>query len=157
MYLAVKLVHVFAVVMFLGNITIGLFWKRYGDRSGNPAIMAHTVRGIVAADRMITIPSVVIIVAAGIFLASIGGIPILHTGWVLWSIVLFVASGLAFIPLTRVQLSLVDAAATGMQSAQEKERYEALSKQWDLWGAIALALPLLALVLMILKPALPSF
>ena len=156
MYLAVKLIHIFAVVMFLGNITVGLFWKRYGDRSGNAAIMAHTIRGIIAADRLITVPSIIVIVAAGLTLAAIGGIPILGTGWLLWSIVLFLLSGIAFMPLTRVQVSLAETAGGGMQSAQEKERYEALSKQWDLWGAIALLLPIAALFLMVLKPVLPA-
>ena len=155
--LTLKLVHIFAVVLFLGNITVGLFWKRYGDRSGNPAIMAHTTRGIIAADRFLTVPSIVVLIAAGLWLASIEQIPILRTGWLLGAIALFILSGIAFIPLTRVQMLLADTAATGLQSAQEKERYEKLSRQWNTWGTISLLLALAALVLMVLKPVLPAF
>lgn len=157
MYLAVKAIHVFAVVMFLGNITVGLFWKRYGDRTGNAAIMAHTVRGIILADRSITVPSIVVIVVAGIGAAEAAGIPILGTGWIVWSLGLFILSGIAFMPLSRVQRALYLVATTGLQSQDEKTRYDALSRQWDIWGSIALVLPIVALILMVLKPTLPAF
>jgi uncharacterized membrane protein len=49
MYLASKLLHVFAVVLFLGNITIGVFWKLFGDRTRDPRIIAHTMAGIIEA------------------------------------------------------------------------------------------------------------
>src|SRR5579862_9894649 len=104
MYLALKTVHILAVVAFLGNISVGLFWKRFADRTGDAAIVAHTLRGIIAADRLITIPSIVVIVLAGVALAIAAGIPILGTGWVLWAIVLFGISGIAFAPVSRAQV-----------------------------------------------------
>jgi uncharacterized membrane protein len=156
-YLAIKAIHVFAVVMFLGNITVGLFWKRYGDRTGNAAIMAHTVRGIILADRLITVPSILVIVVAGVAAAAAAGIPILATGWIVWSLGLFILSGMAFMPLSRVQRALYQVATTGLQTQDQKTRYDALSRQWDIWGSIALILPIVALILMVVKPALPAF
>jgi uncharacterized membrane protein len=81
---------------------------------------------------------------------------VLGTGWVLWAIVLLVISGLAFVPITRAQLGLRETAATGLSTAEEKDRYEKLSRQWNLWGSIGLAAPLIALVLMVTKPVLPA-
>ena len=52
LYLVLKAIHVLAVVAFLGNITVGVFWKAFADRTGNAAVMAHTIDGIVRADRI---------------------------------------------------------------------------------------------------------
>ena len=66
MYLAMKTLHVLAVVLFLGNIITGLFWKAHGDRTADPRIIAHTLEGIIRSDRWFTIPGVVLIVAFGV-------------------------------------------------------------------------------------------
>ncbi len=152
MYLVLKLIHVAGVVLFLGNITVGVFWKRVSDRSRNAAIMAFTIDAIIAADRVFTIPGILILLIGGLAAAFVGGIPILATGWLLWGLIAFILSGLAFGPLSRTQRKLSVAAHAG-----DLAEYERLSKSWDLWGFIALALPVIAFVLMILKPALPAF
>ena len=152
MYLILKLIHVAGVVLFLGNITVGVFWKRASDRSGNASIMAFTIDAIIAADRLFTIPGIVLLLIGGLGAAFVGGIPILGTGWLLWGIIAFILSGVAFGPLSRTQRKLSVAAHAG-----DLTEYERLSKSWDLWGFIALALPIVAFVLMILKPALPAF
>ncbi|HVR46741.1 MAG TPA: DUF2269 family protein [Candidatus Binatia bacterium] len=152
MYLVLKLIHVAGVVLFLGNITVGVFWKRVSDRSGNAAIMAFTIDAIIAADRVFTIPGILMLLIGGFAAAFVGGISILGTGWLLWGLIAFILSGLAFGPLSRTQRKLSVAAHAGSLA-----EYERLSKSWDLWGFIALALPVVAFVLMILKPALPAF
>lgn len=152
MYLVLKLVHVAGVVLFLGNITVGVFWKSYADRSRSLAIMAHTIDAIIAADRIFTIPGIIILLIGGFGAAFVGGLPILSTGWILWGLIAFIISGLAFGPLSRAQRQLSVAAHAG-----NLEEYERLSKAWNVWGFIALALPIVAFVLMILKPALPAF
>jgi uncharacterized membrane protein len=98
MYLVLKLIHVAAAIVFLGNISLGIFWKRLADQTQKAAIMAHTIGGIIRGDRLFTIPGVIVLVAAGIGTALVGQIPLLSTGWLLWSIVLISASGAAFGP-----------------------------------------------------------
>jgi uncharacterized membrane protein len=152
MYLIFKLLHVAGVVLFLGNITVGVFWKNYADRSGNLAIMAHTIDAIIAADRIFTIPGILILLAGGFGAAFVGGLPILSTGWILWGLISLILAGLAFAPLSRAQRQLSVAAHAG-----NLEEYERLSQRWNIWGLIALALPIVAFAVMILKPALPAF
>jgi uncharacterized membrane protein len=152
LYLILKLVHVAGVVLFLGNITVGVFWKNYADRTGNAAIMASTMDGIIAADKVFTIPGIIILLIGGLGAAFVGNIPILSTGWLLWGIVAFILAGLAFGPLARAQRRISVAAHAG-----NFEEYQTLSKAWNFWGSIALLLPIIAFVLMILKPALPAF
>jgi uncharacterized membrane protein len=159
LYLVLKLVHVAAVMMFLGNITTGVFWKRHADRTRDARLIANAMDGIIRADRLFTIPGVVLIVAAGIATAVRGHLPLLHTGWILWSLVLFTLSGWAFmaklVPIQRQLLAVANAGTSGADPAWWT-RYETWSRGWDLWGAIALILPLAAMTLMILKPALPA-
>lgn len=158
MFLWLKLIHIVAVIVFLGNISIGIFWKTVADRSGDPRIMAHTVRNIILADRLFTIPAIVLIIAAGVATAMAEQIPILSTGWILWAIILFVISGVAFGPIASSQRALAAVADEGAKSgALNKERYDAISATWNLWGTIALLAPLGAVALMVLKPHLPAF
>jgi uncharacterized membrane protein len=152
LYVILKLVHVAGVILFLGNITVGVFWKSHADRSGNAAIMASTMDGIIAADKIFTIPGIVILLIGGVGAALVGHIPFLSTGWLLWGIVAFILAGLAFGPLSRVQRKISVAAHAG-----NFQEYEELSKGWNVWGTIALVLPIIAFVLMILKPSLPAF
>lgn len=156
LYLLLKALHILGVVVFLGNISIGLFWKRMADRTKDAAIIAHTLGAIIVADRLFTIPGIVVLVAAGIGMAMLAGLPILGTGWILWGIVLLSISGLAFIPVARAQVAMHEAALTGMRDGAQRERYERASRVWDVWGSIALLAPLAALVIMVMKPDLPS-
>src|SRR5687768_11340687 len=95
-YLLFKIIHLLAVVAFLGNITIGLFWMKWAFKANNVDYLQHTVKGIIAADKIFTLPGVVIITAGGIMAAIKGGYPLLGTGWIFWSIVLFTLSGIMF-------------------------------------------------------------
>jgi len=155
-YLGLKLLHVLAVVLFLGNITTGIFWKANADRTRNPSIIANMLEGIIRADRLFTTPPILFILIGGIGAAIAGNFPILRTGWIFWSIVLFTISGIAFMsqvaPLQRKMLSLVRASGENL----DWDAYKKLSHAWELWGAVALITPALAAVLMIMKPAIPG-
>ncbi len=152
MYLFFKLLHVFAVIAFLGNIAVGVFWKEFADRTKDSKVMAFALDGIIRADRIFTIPGVIAIVIGGVGAAMAGGFSILGTGWILWGLSLFIISGIAFGPLSRAQRELLAAARAG-----DMQRYDQLSKRWNLYGGIALIAPVLAAAIMILKPALPAF
>ena len=156
MYLAFKLVHIVAVILFLGNITTGLFWKTLADRTRDLRIIAYTMDGIIRSDRLFTIPGVVVIFIGGLGAAIVGRLPILGTGWILWAIILFTISGLAFmVKVAPLQVCLLALARGGNENpAFDWHRYHALSREWEVWGLIALLTPAAAMVLMVLKPAL---
>ena len=123
----------------MGNIITGLFWKYHADGTKDQRIIAHTMRGLIRADRWFTIPGVVVITAAGIFAAIQAGLPLLRTGWILWSIVAFTLSGVAFAwkvaPLQNELLRMADGAA------MEWPLYRGKSLQWELWGLFATLTP----------------
>jgi uncharacterized membrane protein len=157
MYLVLKLIHVAAVIVFVGNITVGVFWKDIADRTKDPRIIAHTVQGIIRADRIFTIPAIIVLLIGGFGATGIGHIPILSTGWILWGLILFIIAGIAFGPLSRTQRLLLAEARTGISGTMDWSRYDALSKRWNILGTIALITPILAVAIMVLKPMLPAF
>ena len=158
LFLFFKVLHVAAVVMFVGNISVGVFWKMWADRTGDVRIMAHTIDGIRVADRLFTIPGIILLLIGGIGAAIVAGYPILGTGWILWSIVLFITAGIAFGPVSRAQRLLSAVAHEGIDSgSMSRELYDRFSGVWNIAGMIALVAPLIAMVLMIVKPALPAF
>jgi len=154
MYLVLKLLHVAAVIAFLGNITTGLFWHRHAARTRDPKLLAFTMGGIIRSDRIFTIPGVIGVTVAGFAAAMHAGLPLLRTPWILWAIILFSVSGIVFsVRLAPLQRQLRDMAAEGAQSGVfDYARYHALTRRWELWGAVALGAPLVAFVLMVLKP-----
>jgi len=157
-YLLYKLLHVIAVILFLGNIITGLFWKFHADRTREPRLIMHAFEGIIRSDKWFTIPGVITIVLAGVGAAIEGSFPILGTGWIFWSIVLFSISGLAFsFKVAPLQAQIVNLARAGLEDGQmDWNRYHVLSRAWEIWGLIALLAPGGAVVLMVLKPALPG-
>lgn len=153
-YALLKTVHIIAVVLFLGNIITGVFWKLHADRTADARIVAHTMRGIIGADRIFTGPSVLLLTLAGVAAALVGDIPIFRTEWVLWSIVLLAIAGFSFGtqvgPLQRRMLAVAQTAALG--APMDWPQYHALSRRWMIWGVIATVAPLAAVVLMVMKP-----
>jgi len=156
MYLLLKLVHIAAVVMFIGNITTGLFWHRHGLRTRDPRLLAHTMDGIIRSDRLFTIPAVIVIVITGVMAAIQGHLPLLRTGWIAWTLLLFTVSGLVFaFSVVPLQRQLRDVARAGAASGTfDYAQYHARALRWEYWGAVALLTPLAAMVLMVLKPGL---
>jgi uncharacterized membrane protein len=154
MYLWLKLLHVVAVILFLGNIVTGFFWHSHAASTRDPKLLAHTVAGIIRSDRLFTTPGVMLILIAGMAAAIKGGLPLLGTGWILWTLVLFAVSGAAFgmrvAPLQR-QLLAVARAGAGSGSF-DYTAYAALAHRWKWWGTLAVATPAIGVVLMVIKP-----
>jgi uncharacterized membrane protein len=153
-FLLLKLLHIAAVIAFLGNITTGLFWHAHAAHTRDPRLLAHTMAGIIRSDRWFTLPGVAVIITSGVAAAMSAGFPILGTPWILWSLVLFSISGLTFVlRVAPLQVQLRDLAQAGAAAGSfDWTRYHALARTWEMWGAVALLTPLAAMVLMVLKP-----
>lgn len=148
-----KLIHIAAVMIFLGNIITGLFWMRFAVKTRDVKIIQYAMGVIIKLDRYFTVPGVIVITAAGIFAAIYGHFPILGTGWILWSIIMFSISGIVFavrvVPLQkRIYNMTVD---KEMLMDTEWNRFMKLYFQWDIWGIFAILTPMAAFVMMTLK------
>ena len=156
MYLWLKLLHIVSVIAFLGNITTGLFWHAEAARSRKPALLAFTMRGIIRSDRLFTIPGVFGIILTGVGTAMMGHMPIMRTGWILGTLVLFLISGVVFMirvaPLQRELLRLAEGDTHA--ASFDYPHYHTVARRWEMWGAVALLTPVVGLMLMVLKPGL---
>jgi len=146
-----KLLHVLSAIIFIGNITIGIFWKIQADKSKDRIIIADTFKNIIKGDKIFTMPSVTALILFGLGTAMQGNYSLIETGWIFWSIIMIIISAYAFmahvVPLQKKIYALA--------SDQEKfswDNYSVLSKKWNMWGSIAIITPYLAVILMVLKP-----
>jgi uncharacterized membrane protein len=154
LYLALKALHVISVVLFLGNIITGVFWKRHADQTGDLRARAQALDGIIKSDSWFTVPGVLLIIATGVAMALIAHFPLLRTFWIVWSLVLFGIAGLAFaFKVGPLQKKLLANAQAGLSGNWNEAEYHALSKSWVVWGWIATGAPLIAVFLMVMKPA----
>jgi uncharacterized membrane protein len=153
MYLALKAIHVLSVVLFLGNIITGVFWKIHADRVADLRARAQALDGIIRSDALFTLPGVLLIIATGVWMAIEGGLPMFSTDWILWSIVLFGVSGVAFaVGVAPLQKKLLANVRAGLGGQWNESEYHRLSRGWQVWGVVATGAPLIALFLMVLKP-----
>lgn len=143
-----KTLHVLFVIVFMGNIIVSIFWKMFADKTGNQQIITFTLKSIIRNDRLLTMPGVTGLIIFGFGAQGIGHIPI-TAGWILWSIILVVISGAAFmakvVPIQNKLLALSESSNFDMNA------YNTLSKEWMIWGTIATVTPIIAVVLMVLK------
>ena len=151
-YLLFKLIHIIAVIIFLGNIFTGLFWMKQANRTRDIGIISFTMKTVIRSDRWFTVPGVIIITAGGMAAALQANTPLLRTGWIFWPLVLFSLSGIIFswklVPLQKK--------IGRYSSLEEKEHfnwatYHSLFARWEAWGLVALLAPVAALVMMVLK------
>jgi len=153
LYLVLKTLHVVSVVLFLGNIITGVFWKLHADLSGDLRVREQAILGLIRSDRFFTVPGVLLIIATGVAMALIAHLPMLRTFWIGWSLALFGISGLAFaFKVGPLQKKLLTNTRAGLAAAWNETEYTALSRSWGVWGTVATAAPLIAVFLMVMKP-----
>lgn len=145
-----KLLHVLSVIIFLGNITFGIYWKMQADKTKDRLKIADAFKNIIKADRIFTMPSVTALFIFGVGAAMQGNFSLIETPWIFWSILLLIISLYAFkgkvAPIQKQILALA-----GNEDKFGWDEYEKLSQKWNAWGLIAAVSPYLAVVLMVLK------
>lgn len=147
LYALSKLLHVVAVVLFLGNTTFGLFWVAHAERSRDPRLIGHAMEGVIRSDRWFTVPGVMLVLAGGVAAALLGGLGLLRTGWIAVSIALFAFSGLVFGAwLAPLQRRIVAASASGATG-----ELDARLARWHRLGWLSLAPLWLAVAAMVAK------
>jgi uncharacterized membrane protein len=150
-YFYLVLIHIIAVIIFLGNITLAPFWKSQAEKTKDRLHILSTWEGIIRSDRLFTMPGVSILLLFGIGAALHGGYNLISTGWIFWSIVLYIISGAAFMAkVVPIQKKIVALAKD--ESKFGWDEYFTLSKQWNIWGSIATLAPWIATIFMVLKP-----
>jgi uncharacterized membrane protein len=152
-YAAFKIVHLFGVVLFLGNIIVAAFWKELADRTGDARIIAYAQRLVTFTDWVFTGGGIVLLLIGGYGMAYVADLSLYGQRWLIWGQGLFIASGIIwFAVLIPTQVAQARQAHAFADGGIIPESYWALGRRWKFWGFIASVLPLANLYVMIVKP-----
>jgi uncharacterized membrane protein len=147
-----KTLHIFGVVIFLGNIIVTGVWMLWAERDGRKATLSFAANAVNWADVFFTAPGILLILAGGLMMAPRwGGVT---TSWIAIGLGLFALSGVLWVCfLVRYQDRLIQLSAGPSQpeTALPDAFFRVLHK-WYVWGVIATVLPLVSLIVMVLKP-----
>jgi uncharacterized membrane protein len=146
----VKIVHVLAACLFLGNVVVSGTWAALAERTGKYEIIAFSNRMVLITDLLFTLTGAIAVVVTGSMMAHrYGGAA--SQGWIAWSYALFGISGLIW-ALVLVPIQLRQRVLLRRDHAITRE-YLKLSRIWQISGAVATIVPLPILYLMVAKVA----
>lgn len=136
-----KFVYSIAVLLFVGNIVSGLFWKLIADKTNDTKIIAHTFKGIFYSDRLITAPTLLIIIILNFIVNSDKYLFFLPVCISVILTAFFVQGLLLFIFIVHpIRQKLYLLAADGHQTGEfDIIQYKKLSKKWIVFGSLELA------------------
>ena len=146
----VRVVHVLAVVVFLGNLLMAPFWRKRLAAVGGVQARAAANRSVRVADLMFTLPGLVVVLATGIMLIISRG---MHGGWLHLSLLLFLGWLVLWHVLVlrsrKAMIAQAEEAASGGQAPADLAQYE---RQWQQWSYVSAGIVGLILILMLTRP-----
>jgi uncharacterized membrane protein len=152
-YEAFKVVHLFGVVVFLGNIIVTALWKVMADRTGEARIIAYAQHLVTLTDWIFTAGGAVLILIGAYGMAAVAGLDLHGTTWLVWGQALLIASGLIWVAvLIPTQIAQARQARAFAEGGAIPDSYWRQSRRWMIWGIVATIVPLANLYIMVFKP-----
>lgn len=156
-YFVLKYLHVIGAVVLIGTGAGIAFFMVMAHRTGHVARIAGVARIVVTADFLFTATAVVLQPITGVLLAREVGYP-LTQGWIVLSIILYIAIGVFWLPVVVMQMRMRDMAEAAEAKGEPLPRaYHRLFWTWFVFGFPAFGSILAILWLMIARPHLPVF
>lgn len=137
-YKNIEVLYCLAIILFIGNMLLGLFWKIRADHSGDAKIISHTFKSIFFSDRIFTLPTIIVIIILNFFVNTDKTLPIVSLNISVWIPVLFLFAILIFIvKVNPIRQKLFLLAYSHTPATEfDNELYKKLSKQWAFWGIL---------------------
>jgi uncharacterized membrane protein len=152
-YLIVKWVHIVSSTLLFGTGLGSAFYMFFASRTRDPRVIAVVVKYVVIADWLFTTPTVIIQPASGFYLAHLAGFP-LTSRWLLWSIVLFLVAGAAWLPVVWMQIRMRRIAEeAALAGGALPDSYSGFLRAWTTLGVVAFIAMVAIFYLMVTKPA----
>lgn len=153
LYLSLKVLHIFGVVVFLGGLLQAVYWKMTADRTADPAYVTGVHRRIRRLDAQWIGPGALVTFAAGYIMVRGFGRRIASTPFALWGLILmFIALGLWYFGMRRNGDLLVDEAQAAWDNREPLSKaYATRSVVWLGFAFAAVALVVLVAVFMIFR------
>ena len=154
-YLVLKYLHVIGATVLLGTGAGIAFFMLLAHRTGNPATVAAVARIVVIADFLFTATAVVAQPVTGYLLMDFLGYSF-REGWIAISLVLYVVTGLFWLPVVWMQARMRDLAQAAAEAGGPLPReHHRLFRTWFVFGFPAFASVMAILWLMIARPSIP--
>lgn len=151
-YFILKYLHIIGACVLLGTGAGIAFFMLIAHLSGSAVKIAAVARIVVLADFVFTATAVVAQPITGVGLAWVVGYP-LSEGWIVLSIILYIVTGLFWLPVVWIQIRLrqlsEEAVATGTALPRA---YHRLFWTWFACGFPAFGAVMAILWLMIARP-----
>jgi len=153
-YLVMKWMHILSSTLLFGTGLGSAFYMFFVSRTRDSQAIAVVVRHVVIADWIFTTPAIILQPLTGFYLTHLAAIP-LTTPWILWSVVLYLLAGAAWLPVVWMQIRMRNMAATAAASGADlSPEYWRLLRVWVGLGIVAFAALAVVFYLMVAKPAL---
>lgn len=156
-YLVLKYLHIIGACVLLGTGAGIAFFMLMAHRTGRAEAIAAVARIVVLADFFFTATAVVVQPITGLGLAHAVGYPVTE-GWIVLSAILYVVTGLLWLPAVWMQMELRDLATAAVAAkAPLPARYHRLFRTWFAFGFPAFGAVMTILWLMISRPDIRLF
>ena len=151
-HFALKYLHVIGAAVLLGTGAGIAFFMLLAHLQREPVVVAGVARIVVIADFLFTATAVVAQPITGVLLAHTVGYS-LGEGWIIWSIALYILTGVFWLPVVYMQMRMRDLAVEAARLRQPLPvRYHQLFWLWFAFGFPAFGAVLAIFWLMIARP-----
>jgi len=151
LYVMLKIAHILSVTLFFGTGLGSVYYKLRADRSGDVALMAATMKSVVLADNIFTIPSAILLPLTGVGMCQVGGLA-LTTQWVLVGFGLYVLAGLTWLPAYFLQYRMLKFADEAAQTGEPMHAgYHHATRIWAILGIPSFLAVMAAITIMVGK------
>lgn len=153
LYLTLKVLHLFGVVLFLGGLAMQLYWKLAADRMADAGFAAKVHRRIRKMDAHLVGPGALFTFAAGYAMVRGFGSRIAERPFALWGLILmFTALALWYFGMRRAGDKLADEAeAAALNREALSKGYAGRSVLWLTLAFMAIGLVAAVAVMMVFK------
>ena len=153
-YLVLKWIHILSSTVLFGTGIGTAFFKWTTDRTGDVRAIRIVTERTVLADWLFTTPAVIIQPLTGLALLHMGGYT-LATGWIIYSIALYLIAGACWLPVVWLQLKMRDMARVADHAGQPlSARYWRYARTWFWLGVPAFTALVFVFWLMVARPPL---
>ncbi|MEK7485984.1 MAG: DUF2269 domain-containing protein [Planctomycetota bacterium] len=150
-FFVIKALHLLGVSFFLGGGSLIAYYKLRADASKDIHIIAWVHREIVLADFLVTIPSGIVVLSTGLYMAHLLSLSI-STPWVFLALLSFSMAGICWLPAAFLQVRMRNLTQEALKNnATLPPAYHRASLIWTLLGVPSFGAVLFTLWLMISK------
>lgn len=151
-YAIIKVLHILSATVLFGTGLGTAYFMWSANRTRDARVVASVARHVVRADWLFTAPTVVFQPVSGLWLAYAAGY---HpwSGWIAWSLILFLLAGACWLPVVWLQLRMRDLAVEAAVGDRAlPSLYWRYASLWFWLGVPAFVAMVAIFFLMVLRP-----